>query len=311
MKRQRIAAALALPVLALSGCTTATTDTASPPTTTTPQQAPAIDTARLDQRMAALEQQYSAKIGLAVLRPSDRAQYAHRGDERFAHCSTFKVYAVAALLRLVDAGKASLDTRILIDPAAVVADSPVTSKAAGTEMTLSDISVAALTQSDNTAGNYLLHAIGGPSAITDFARSVGDTETRGDRFEVELNTAIPDDPRDTSTPVSLATGFETTILGDGLPAADRTRLQEWMRQSATSTARIRAGLPAGWTSADKTGAGDYGTVNDAGVVWNPAGEPLVLTILTRSSTDRQDAQRDNKLIADITAAAVETFDAGR
>ena len=36
--------------------------------------------------------------------------------------------------------------------------------------------------SDNCAGNLLLQTIGGPSAITDFARSFGDDRTRLDRW---------------------------------------------------------------------------------------------------------------------------------
>ncbi|KAA0020075.1 class A beta-lactamase [Antrihabitans cavernicola] len=309
--RRRSFLAVALAVPALAACSTATTSPATRASTTqgrpTAPPKPALDTQKLDSRLAALEQQYNARVGVAVDRPSDGAEYRHRGDETFAHCSTFKVYAASALLRLVAAGSASLDTTVVIDAAAVVANSPVTAKAAGSPMSMGDLCLAALTQSDNTAGNYLLHAIGGPPAITAFARSVGDTTTRGDRFETDLNTAIPGDLRDTSTPAGLAAGFGATILGDGLQPDGRAQLQDWMRRSLTSAARIRAGLPQGWTSADKTGSGDYATVNDAGVVWDPAGKPVVVAILTTTRSGRQDAPADGKLVVDITAAIIETF----
>lgn len=300
-RRSFLIAATALPLLAACGSGSSTA----------PLVEPGIDSTALDTRIAELERRYTARIGLSVTRPSDDARYSHRADEPFAHCSTFKVYAVAALLRSVAVGRHSLDNRVPIDPARVVANSPVTAKAAGSTMTLRDLSFAALTQSDNTAANCLLDAIGGPAAITAFARSVGDTTTRGDRMETELNTAIPGDPRDTSTPAGLAAGFRETLLGSGLAPADRRQLQDWMRASLTSAARIRAGLPPGWTSADKTGSGDYGTVNDAGLIWNPAGDAMVLAILTTSTAGRPDVTADGAIVADVTKAVTAAFDAGR
>ena len=63
-----------------------------------------------------------------------------------------------------------------------------------------------LQRSDNTAANMLLGAIGGPPAITEFARSIGDERTRLDRWEIELNSALPGDPRDTTTPTRSVAG---------------------------------------------------------------------------------------------------------
>jgi beta-lactamase class A len=45
-------------------------------------------------------------------------------------------------------------------------------------MTLSELCQAALQVSDNTAANLLLHTVGGPPAVTAFARSIGDQRTR-------------------------------------------------------------------------------------------------------------------------------------
>ncbi len=58
-------------------------------------------------------------------------------------------------------------------------------------MRLEELCAAALINSDNTAGNLLLRCIGGPSEITTFARSVGDDQSRLDRWETELNSAVP------------------------------------------------------------------------------------------------------------------------
>ena len=199
-RRSVLTAALAAPLLVACG-----TDSNKH------TQPPEFDAQSIDDRIAQLEKTNSARIGVALRRPGGRT-YNHRGDERFAMCSTFKVYASGAVLHEVAAGRTTLDTPILIEPDAVVANSPITGPAAGKTLSLAQLCEAALTLSDNTAGNYLLHTIGGPPAVRSFARSLGDTSTRLDRWETDLNTAIPGDPRDTTTPISMVTGFEKLSL---------------------------------------------------------------------------------------------------
>jgi beta-lactamase class A len=67
------------------------------------------------------------------------------------------------------------------------------------------------------------------------------------------------------------------------------------------TSSMRAGLPAGYTSADKTGSGDYGTTNDVGVVYGPAGQRLLLAVMTRSQADDPNAEGLRPLIGELTA----------
>ncbi|NLE80439.1 MAG: class A beta-lactamase [Rhodococcus sp.] len=303
--RAAISAAATLPLL-LGGCASAdtiplTSDTTAPSSHVTDEHE------ELDAVIRDLENSTSTRIGLAALNPVTGETYEHRADESFAMCSTFKTYAAAQVLRLAEAGETSLEKEVMIDPAKIVEYSPVTEPAAGTTMTLAELADAALTRSDNTAGNYLLEEIGGPPAVTAIAREMGDDSTRLDRWETELNEALRGDPRDTSTPGELADGYEELLLGDGLTDADRERLVEWMRGSTTSDERIRAGLPTGWTAADKTGGGQFGTNNDAGVVWTPEGDPIVLVFLTDSSTGLPDAKANNNVIAKSTAAVVDAL----
>jgi beta-lactamase class A len=169
-------------------------------------------------------------------------------------------------------------------------------------MTLDELCQAALQVSDNTAGNLLLKTIGGPSAITAFARSIGDPGSRLDRWETELNSAVPGDPRDTSTPEALGGGYRNLLTGDALAPPQRQQLDDWMRANETSS--MRAGLPPGWTSADKTGSGDYGSTNDIGVVYGPAGQRVLLAILTRSQVNEPNAQSLRPLIGELTALVI-------
>jgi beta-lactamase class A len=178
----------------------------------------------------------------------------------------------------------------------VVANSPVTGQAIGRTLTLGQLCEPALQQSDNTAGNLLLRTIGGPPAVTASARSIGDDQMRLDRWETDLNWAIPGDDRDTTTPAAIAAGYRALLTGWVLSAHSRAQLLGWMRGNVTSS--MRAGLPPGWTSADKTGSGDYGTANDVGVAYGPNGQLILLAVLSRSASDDPAFPGLRPLIAD-------------
>ena len=163
-------------------------------------------------RIEALQRQHNVKIGVYAVDLESGRTVSHLDGESFAMCSTFKGYAAARVLQMVQNGELTLDRQVFVDPEqAALPNSPRTAPNAGGQMTLADLCAAAVQVSDNAAGNLLLQTIGGPSAITDFARSIGDDRTRLDRWEIELNTAIPGDPRDTSTPRALGGGYRSLL----------------------------------------------------------------------------------------------------
>jgi beta-lactamase class A len=260
--------------------------------------------ATVEQRIAGLEQAHNAVIGLFAVNLDSGKTLAHRAQDSFAMCSTFKTYAAARVLQMVQRGELSLEKTVFVEPAAVVANSPVTGPRGGGEVTLAELCQASLQVSDNTAANLLLKTIGGPQAITAFARSIGDDRSRLDRSETELNSAVPGDPRDTSTPEALGGGYRNLLAGDALGAPQRQQLEDWMRANQTSS--MRAGLPPGWTSADKTGSGDYGSTNDVGIAYGPQGERVLLAIMTRSQVNNSSAENLRPLIGELTTLVIPT-----
>jgi beta-lactamase class A len=248
-------------------------------------------------QIAGLEQVHNAFIGVFAVNLESGRSLTHRARDSFAMCSTFKTYASARVLEMAGRGELSLDERLFVDPAAILPNSPVTNANSGGEMTLAELCQAALQQSDNAAANLLLHRIGGPQAITEFARSIGDQRSRLDRWETELNSAVPGDLRDTSTPEALGGGYRALLAGDALAPAQRQQLEDWMRANQTSA--MRAGLPQGWTTADKTGAGDYGSTNDVGIAYGPAGERVLIAILTRSQANDPKAPNMRPVIGEL------------
>ena len=123
----------------------------------------AADTAPAS-RWQAIEAAAAGRLGVAVLHTADGRLQGHRLDERFPLCSTFKWLAAALVLHRVDAGQEQLDRRIRFGPEAMVPYAPVTSKHMGGEgMTLAELCEAAITLSDNAAGNLILKSAPRPT----------------------------------------------------------------------------------------------------------------------------------------------------
>lgn len=255
----------------------------------------------LERRFAAIEATTGGRLGVAVWDTGSGLRAGQRADERFPLCSTFKVLAAGAVLQRVDAGHEDLARRIRFGKDQLVHYSPVTElHADGAGMSLGEICAAALDYSDNTAGNLLLETLGGPPAITRFARSLGDPVTRLDRSETSLNDALPGDPRDTTSPKAMLRDLHALLLGNVLSPASRGQLLAWMTACTTGARRLRAGVPADWQVADKTGSGDHGTANDIGILAPPGRAPVLVTVYL-TQTRLAWAQLD-PVIAEVGAA---------
>jgi beta-lactamase class A len=262
---------------------------------------------KLIRSLAALEKERGGRLGVAVIDTSSGRSAAYRGDERFALCSTFKVLAAAAILARVDAGKEQLERRIRFEAKDVVVNSPVSKNHVGGDgMSLAEICEAAITLSDNTAGNLLLANLGGPEGLTAYARSLGDTVTRLDRNEPDLNEAIPADVRDTTSASAMLSDLRALITGNALTSASRERLVDWLVGNKTGDARLRAGFPREWRVGDKTGSGERGTTNDVAVVWPSANRsPLFVSVyLTGSSPEADHRNATLAMVARLIVGSV-------
>jgi beta-lactamase class A len=234
---------------------------------------------------AAIEARVGGRLGLAQWIDGEAAPLGHRLDERFPMCSSFKALLAAWALHQSAAGRVKMTERLRIERRELLAHSPVTSRhAGGPGLSLAQLCEATVTTSDNTAANLLLRRLGGPAGLTAFARSLGDATTRLDRFEPAMNTALDGDPRDTTTPASMAHSLRQLLLGDALPPAGRHTLRQWLQASRTGLDRLRAGLPPGWAVGDKTGTGENGSVVDVAVAWPPQGPARVITAYLHGST---------------------------
>jgi beta-lactamase class A len=230
---------------------------------------------KLPAACAQIEESNGGRLGVAVLDTATGERSGYRADERFPLCSTFKFLLASAVLQRVDGHRETLQRAVAIPAKPLLFNSPLTEPQAGGTMTVEDLCQAVLTRSDNTAANLLLDTIGGPSGITDLARSIGDRVTRLDRNETSLNESLAGDPRDTTSPRAMASDLKSVLLGNVLSQPSRDKLTRWMEANLTGLDRLRAKLPASWRIADKTGANGEHTSNDIAVFW-PAGRPPII-----------------------------------
>ena len=263
--------------------------------------------ATLDLDLSALEARHGGRLGLAIA--SDEVKAAWRGDERFVYCSTFKMYLAAATLLRVQAGQERLDRAIPITRADMVNHAPTTEPAVGSTLTIEQLMKATVELSDNPAANILIREMGGLEALRAFYRGIGDDSTRVDRLEPEMNRL--DGDKDTITPIQSVQNISRLLVASDTPlnAASKALLMRWMTATPTGQGRIKAGIPAGWTVAHKTGSGGYGPTNDIGLIQRPDGAPIVIAVYFHATDASTDAQRET-VIADATRLALKALGHG-
>jgi beta-lactamase class A len=248
--------------------------------------------------LAAIERRLGGRLGVAAVDTGSGRRIVHRPSERFAMCSTFKFLAAAAVLARVDAKTERLDRLVRYARKDVLEYAPIAKDHVNDGMTIEALCAAAIEYSDNTAGNLLLTALGGPQGVTAFARRLGDAVTRLDRNEPSLNEVPSGEVRDTTSPASMAHDVQALLVDSTvLSESSRALLEKWMIGNTTGNERLRAGLPDDWRVGDKTGTGPHGATNDIAIAWPPGRAPLIISAFFWGS---KAPQADlNRALADV------------
>ena len=288
MSRRKVASAIGM---AIAGC---------PGRLFGQEQLPLL--AKIDELAVRLH----ARMGVMIIDCGTGRSFERNADQLFPVTSTFKAFAAAAVLARIDRGQDQLDRRIRFSSESIVTYSPITEARVGNGgMSLGEVCEAACTMSDNTAGNLVLQAIGGPSEFTRFMRSIGDGVTRLDRIETALNEGLPGDPRDTTSPRAAVTSLDKLLLRDILSDASRDMLKRWMVGNKVAGPLLRSGIPSDWIIADRSGAGGNGSRSIIAAMWRASRNPILAAIYI---TETQASMNDrNATIAEIGAAIAATF----
>ena len=260
-----------------------------------------IKSSRLVGFVAETEKRLAARIGLAVYDYHSGRRWAYNANDRFPITSTFKALACAAVLARIDAGAEDLQSVVIVKESDLVPYAPVTERRLGGQgMTLHELCDATMSTSDNVAANLILRSLGGPEGLTAFARRIGDSVTRLDRWETELNEARPGDPQDTTTPNAMLQNLRGLLFGDVLSTASRRQFEDWLAGNKVGGPLIRAGLPDDWRVGDRTGAGGYGSRSVIAVIWPPERRPVIVALYMTETTASLNER--NAAIAGIAGA---------
>jgi beta-lactamase class A len=253
-------------------------------------------------RLRSLERGAGDRLGAFVLDTETGRSFGWRPDERFCHCSTFKLSLAAMALREAAAGRLDLAEPLAFSRSDIVAYAPVVEanldKGALPVLALAE---AVQVTSDNAAANVLMRRLGGPEALTQFWRDIGDDKSRLDGYEPDINVIPPGTQENSTTPRAMAETVRRIVLGDVLSLADRDRLVGWMAATESGRNRIRAALPTGWRGLDKTGTGMRPNVgnktNDLAVLIPPGGRrPIVVVGYFETAAFAEDTRPEDEAV---------------
>lgn len=255
-----------------------------------------------------IESDFNGRVGIYALNTETGKVFEYRADERFPLCSSFKSFLAAAVLHKDQNAPGLLKEVVQYRGRHMEPHSPITGARKSSGMTVYEMAESTLQYSDNGAANMLMEKyINGPEGMTLFMRSIGDDQFRLDRWELDLNSAIPGDPRDTSTPKAVSNSLHKLISGKVLDVEHQKIFEKFMIGNTTGNARIRSSVPQDWVVGDKTGTcGNYGTANDHAIIWPSNGSsPWVVSIYT--TRNKEDAPHSDAVIAQLAGVAIKAI----
>lgn len=249
--------------------------------------------------LKSIASKFDGVTGVAAVHIPSGRRVTLNANEAFPMASVYKFPIAIAVLREVDAGRLSLDRRIVVTEYHP-GHSPLREETGGkrAEFPVRRLIKAMVTLSDNTASDVLLELAGGGAKVT---KSIATPGMRIDRSEMQMLEDLRAgadkflvDPRDTSTPAAMAellVRFWKRELG--LSKSSHELLAQAMLATSTGPNRIRAGVPAKTKVAHKTGTWRWGA-NDVGII---DGE-IAIAIFTKGG--KATTEEREKVIAAVT-----------
>jgi len=273
-----------------------------------------------------LGQGFRGKVGIAVRRIDADWTVAWNGTALFPQQSVSKFWVALTFLDAVDRGKLRLtDTTTITKNDLTLFHQPSAAmvKAGGWTTSYSDLMRRAMTQSDNTANDTLLRAVGGPEAVRSYLarRMIKDVRFGPGERLLQATTAGLDwrqdysigrnfytarsrlpmaarvkaldnylaNPPDGAAPTAIVGALAKLKQGDMLSAESTRLLLTVMGEAKTGPQRIKGGVPPGWAYLHKTGTGQdlaprSTGYNDIGIMTAPDGTSYAVAVLIGSTT---------------------------
>ena len=289
----------------------------------------------LRNRVTELGRAFDGKAGVAIVSLRDGWEIGWNANALFPQQSCSKLWVAITAMDAVDRGEASLSDKVTLGRSDLTLfHQPLAAKILGNgdkTVTLGSLLFTAITESDNTANDKLMRAVGGPERVREMiarknlgairfyngeralqsriagliwspsysignafyqARGALPTSVRKAAFERYIA-----DPYDGAAPHAVANALARLKRGELLSPASSQRLLSIMGQTRTGRARVRAALAPGWKWNHKTGTGQdfqgrVGGINDIGLLSAPDGTVYAVAIMAVPDNNSDgDAQR--------------------
>jgi beta-lactamase class A len=311
---------------------------------------PAPPPAALEARLLALAAGFPGRVGIAAMDVDAGWVAAVDGASLYPQQSVSKLWVALAVFAAVDAGRLRLTDEVLVRREDMsVFNQPIQERLGpeGLWTTIDGLLNDAIARSDNAANDILVRRLGGPATVAQVlaARGVRGVRTgpeervlqskiagldwrsdysfgrafwdARDRLDPALRRArlkaYLEDPDDGAAPEALVRALARLQRGELLSPPTTRRFLEILAATTTGPARLKAGLPTGWSIAHKTGTGqdlaDLSTgYNDVGLLTAPDGRRFAAAVMIAST--RAPVPARQALMAEVARAVVAAAGAG-
>jgi len=277
---------------------------------------------RLKASVDRLGAHFAGKVGIAVKDLQDGWSTGFDEKVMLPQQSVSKLWVAITALDQADRGEIDLSSPVVVTRKDLtVFHQPIRELAkrpGGFATTLDDLLVQALTRSDNTANDVLLHHVGGPDAVRTMLAKKG---LKGIRFgpgEILLQSsiaglswkpeyslgraffyareAVPEakrrkafegylaDPVDGASARAVVDALARLHAGKLLSPASTQKLLGILHRTKSGPNRLKGGVPPGWSVAHKTGTGQvlgpvHSGYNDVGILTAPSGRSYAVAVM--------------------------------
>jgi beta-lactamase class A len=293
----------------------------TPSPVSTPAATPLSAEARVERlrtRVAEIAHAAPGRLGVTIVDIMLGTHIAVRGGEAFPLASTYKLTIALTAFRRADQHRFDLDARTLVTAADLRDYSAIAEMHPQGNASLANWELvrAMLVDSDNTASDLVLHAIGGPSAVQGVLdrlnfRGFAIRKTEADMAaDARAGRTFARGGDNAGTPDAVAALLEGLVSQRLLFEDSTYELLGMLGEARTGAARLRAGLPPDAKLAHKTGTsatldGVTDATNDAGVLTLPDGRRIVIVALLNASPAPSAAREAT--LADVARAAYEAY----
>ena len=255
---------------------------------------------------------YTGQLGFAFYDLSTGEECYICGDEAIPTASVFKIYLLTEVYRQAEAGLISLSDRIEVAPETMSPGSGILSRFHhSVSLSVHDHAVLMMVLSDNTATDRLFALVGRDSILENVIRPLGLQKTKVDFDCTQLIWSFYHDPKtgerissynnpwfrseteqsDCSSPRDMVTILralhDATLLSR--EASDQVLA---LMDPIPQKARLAKYLPKGVRVARKTGTLTNCLCNDAGVVYTPKGDYVIVTFYNGNVGTKEEWQKD-------------------